>query len=85
MVQHNSKKCKFNHKKIELYSNYILKVKSQNATLKKSVLLYKKTPLFDLKIGYSYVIEVADSEYQLRFRRRPLVSEIFIFPRIRVT
>ena len=36
-------------------------------------------PLFDLKIGYSYVIEVADSEYQLIFHRRPLVSEIFAF------
>ena len=42
-------------------------------------------PLFRLKLVYSYVIEVADSEYQLRFDRRPLVSEIFIFPRIRVT
>ena len=43
-------------------------------------LLYKPPPpFFDLKIGYSYVIEVADSEYQLLFRRRPLVSEIFAF------
>ena len=42
-------------------------------------LLYTPPPLFDLKIGYSYVIEVADSEYQLLFRRRPLVSEIFAF------
>ena len=44
------------------------------------LVLYKPPPpLFDLKIGYSYVIEVADSEYQLLFRRRPLVSEIFAF------
>ena len=42
-------------------------------------LLYNPPPLFDLKIGYSYVIEVADSEYQLLFCRRPLVSEIFAF------
>ena len=28
-----------------------------------SALLYNPPPLFDLKIGYSYVIEVADSEY----------------------
>ena len=41
--------------------------------------LQPPSTLFDLKIGYSYVIEVADSEYQLIFRRRPLVSEIFLF------
>ena len=36
-------------------------------------------PLFDIKIGYSYVIEVADSEYQLLLHHKPLVSEIFAF------
>ena len=53
-------------------------------TLKTPVLIYTP-PLFRLKLVYSYVIEVADSEYQLLFRRRPLVSAIFIFPWIRVT
>ena len=36
-------------------------------------------PLFDLKIVYSYVIEVADSEYDLGLHGRALVSEIFAF------
>ena len=50
------------------------------------VLLYKKNPAFSTKLVYSYVIEVADSEYQLLLlHHKPLVSEIFIFPRIRVT
>ena len=42
-------------------------------------------PLFDLKIVYSYVIEVADSESDLSLLGKPLASEIFIFLRIRVT
>ena len=42
-------------------------------------------PLFDLKIVYSYVIEVADSESDLGLHDKPLVSEILIFLRIRVT
>ena len=36
-------------------------------------------PLFDLKIVYSYVIEVADSESDLDLHGRALVSEIFAF------
>ena len=36
-------------------------------------------PLFDLKIVYSYVIEVADSESNLGLHGRALVSEIFAF------
>ena len=36
-------------------------------------------PLFRLKLVYSYVIEVADSEYQLHFNHKPLVSKIFAF------
>ena len=36
-------------------------------------------PLFDLKIVYSYVIEVADSESDLGLHGRALVSEIFAF------
>ena len=42
-------------------------------------------PLFDLKIVYSYVIEVADSESDLGLHGRALVSEIMVFFRIRVT
>ena len=42
-------------------------------------LLYKKTPLFDIKIVYSYVIEVADSESDLGLFSTTLVSEIFAF------
>ena len=36
-------------------------------------------PLFDLKLVYSYVVEVADSESDLGFHGKPLVSEIFAF------
>ena len=36
-------------------------------------------PLFDLKLGYSYVIEVADSESDLGLHDKALVSEIFAF------
>ena len=41
----------------------------------------RETPptLFDLKIVYSYVIEVADSESDLGLHDRALVSEIFAF------
>ena len=42
-------------------------------------------PLFGLKIVYSYVIEVAYSESDLGLHGKPLVSEIFVFLRIRVT
>ena len=35
--------------------------------------------LFDLKILYSYVIEVADSESDLGLHSKALVSEIFAF------
>ena len=34
-------------------------------------------PLFDLKIVYSYVIEVADSDSDLGLHGKALVSEIF--------
>ena len=44
-----------------------------------------RPPLFDLKIVYSYVIEVADSESDLGLHGRALVSEIMVFLRIRVT
>ena len=40
---------------------------------------YTPPPLFDLKIVYSYVIEVADSESYLGLHGRALVSEIFAF------
>ena len=42
-------------------------------------------PLFDLKLVYSYVIEVADPESDLGLHGRALVSEIMVFLRIRVT
>ena len=45
--------------------------------------LLQKTPLppphFDLKIVYSYVIEVADSESDLSLNNLSLVSKIFAF------
>ena len=40
-------------------------------------------PLFDLKIVYSYVIEVADSESDLGLHGKTLVLKILIFLRIR--
>ena len=42
-------------------------------------------PLFDLKLVYSYVFEVADSESDLGSHGKALVSEIMVFLRIRVT
>ena len=44
-----------------------------------SALVYNPPPLCDLKIVYSYVIEVADSESVLGLHGRALVSEIFAF------
>ena len=44
-----------------------------------SALLEKIPPLFDLKLVYSYVVEVADSESDLGLHGKPLVSEIFAF------
>ena len=41
------------------------------------ILLNPPPPLFDLKLLYSYVIEVADSEYDLGWHGKALVSEIF--------
>ena len=41
--------------------------------------LLNTPPLFDLKIVYSYVIEVADSESDLGLHAKALVSEIFSF------
>ena len=43
------------------------------------------TPLFDLKLVYSYVIEVADSESDLGLHGKALDSAIMVFLRIRVT
>ena len=42
-------------------------------------------PLFDLKVVYSYVIEVADSESELGMFSTALVLEVLLFLRIRVT
>ena len=36
-------------------------------------------PIFDLKIVYSYVVEVADSESDLGLHSKALVSEILAF------
>ena len=41
--------------------------------------------LFLLKLVYSYVIEVADSEFDLGLHGKALVSEILVFFRIRFT
>ena len=41
--------------------------------------------LIDLKLVYSYVIEVADSESDFGLHNKTLVSEILLFIRIRVT
>ena len=51
---------------VYLFKRVFLKVEE------KLVLLYKLPPLFRLKLVYSYVVEVADSEYQLLFHRKPL-------------
>ena len=77
---------------VYLLQPYLLKllcvysIRNSVSLMETMVLPYKTPPppLSRLKLVYSYVIEVADSEYQLLFHRRPLVSEIFIFPRIRV-
>ena len=42
-------------------------------------------PLFNLKIVYSYVIEVADSESELGLHGKALVLKIMVFLQIRVT
>ena len=47
--------------------------------MNKLLALVGKPPLFDLKIVYSYVLEVADSESDLGLHGRALVSEIFAF------
>ena len=47
--------------------------------------LEKSPPLFDRKLVYYYVIEVADSESDLGLHGKPLVSEKMAFLRIRVT
>ena len=48
------------------------------------ILLYKKNPSVYLKIVYSYVIEVAESESDLGWHDKALVSKIFVFLRIRM-
>ena len=48
-------------------------------------LLYKTPSLFELKIEFSYVIEVADSESDLGLHNTTLVSELLAFVRIRVS
>ena len=51
----------------------------------KEILVQFHNPFFQLKIVYSYVFEVADSEYLLGFYSTALVSKILLFLRIRVT
>ena len=49
-----------------------------NCTLFRRHYFTKSSPLlFDLKLVYSYVIEVADSESELGLHAKALVSEIF--------
>ena len=47
--------------------------------IKKRHYFTKPPPLFQLKLVYSYVIEVADSKYQLRLHDKALVSGKFSF------
>ena len=47
--------------------------------------LLENPPHFELKLMYSYVIELADSKSDLVFFSSALVSEIMVFLRIRVT
>ena len=42
-----------------------------------AALLHKIPPLFEIKIVYSYVIKVADSESDLGLHNKALVSKIF--------
>ena len=49
-------------------------------------MVHPNTPLlFDLKIIYSYVIEVADFETELGFYNRGLIVDLFAFLLIRMT
>ena len=57
-----------------------MRTKSENdlsLNKKKSTTLQKNPPLFKLKLMYSYVIEVADSESDLVLYGTNLISEIF--------
>ena len=56
-----------------------------NKIQQNSVLVNTPPPLFDLKVVYSYVIQVADSESDLGLHGKALVSEILIFLQLRVT
>ena len=51
----------------------------QNASNKNFRHWFTIPPLFDIKLLYSYVIEVADSESDLGLHKKALVSEIFTF------
>ena len=47
---------------------------------------YFSTPLLvDLKVGYCYVIEVADSKSDLGLHSKTLISKILLFLRIKMT
>ena len=65
----------------------MLKCKQQTSiNVEILALLYNPPPpLFDLKLVYSYVIEIADSESKFDMHGKALVSEILLFIRIKVT
>ena len=56
----------------------VLKSRSSNDRIF-GIALENPLPLFDLKLVYSYVFEVADSESDLVLHGKALVSEIFAF------
>ena len=71
---------------IEWKYSYRIKVYSSDSIKTKfGTGLQPPPPLVDIKIVYSYVIEVADSESDLGLHGKALVSEILVFLRIRVT
>ena len=68
-------------KRVKTYYNVIKRI----ITVRKKGTPGDPPPFFDLKLVYSYVIEVADSESDLGLHGKPLVSEKMVFLRIRVT
>ena len=57
----------------------LVNISSSGARKKEWALVYNPHPLFDQKIVYSYVIQVADSESDFGLHGRSLISEVFAF------
>ena len=75
VYQKLSKQFHMPKKKILMKKKINLRIGDMNI----SALVGKPPSVFDLKIVYSYVIEVADSESDLGLHGRALVSEIVAF------